>query len=64
VSSVLPLIDTDEYSGAEVVIGGKHLVVLQSNTIFDNKKVHQLTINGQAFSWVGPFVVYLENKKL
>jgi hypothetical protein len=64
VSSVLPVIDTDEYSGAEVVIGGKHLIVLQSNKIFDNKKIHQLTINGQAFSWEGPFVVYLETKKL
>jgi hypothetical protein len=64
VSSVLPIIDTDEYCGAEVVIGGKHLIVLQSNKIFDSKKTHQLTINGQAFSWEGPFVVYVENKKL
>ena len=64
VSSVLPVVDTDDYSGAEVVIDGKHLMVLQSNKIFDNKKIHQLTINGKAYSWEGPFVVYLENKKL
>jgi hypothetical protein len=64
VTSVLPIVDTDEYSGAEVVIGGKHLIVLQSNKIFDSKKTHQLTINSQAFSWVGPFAVYLDNKKL
>jgi len=64
VTSVLPIVDTDDYSGAEVVIGGKHLIVLQSNKIFDNKKTHQLKINGQAFSWEGPFAVYLDNKKL
>jgi hypothetical protein len=64
VSSVLPVVDTDDYSGAEVVIDGKHLMVLQSNKIFDNKKIHQLIINGKAYNWEGPFVVYLESKKL
>jgi hypothetical protein len=64
VSSVLPVMDTDEYSAAEVVIDGKHLIVIQSNKIFDNTKTHQLTINGKAYNWAGPFVVYLDNKKL
>jgi hypothetical protein len=57
-------VDTDDYSAAELVIDGKRLLVLQSNKIFDNKKTHQLTINGKAYNWEGPFVVYLENKKL
>jgi hypothetical protein len=64
VSSVLPVVDTDDYSAAEVVIDGKRLMVFQSNKIFDNKKTHQLTINGKAYNWEGPFVVFLENKKL
>jgi hypothetical protein len=64
VTSIVPVVDTDDYSGAEVVIDGKHLMVLQSNKIFDNKKTHQLTINGKVYNWEGPFVVYLENNKL
>ena len=64
VTSVLPIVDTDDYSGAEVVIGGKHLIVFQSNKIFDAKKMHQLTIKGISYSWEGPFAVYLDNKKL
>ena len=64
VTSVLPVVDTDDYSGAEIVIGGKHLIVFQSNKIFDAKKIHQLTIKGMFYSWEGPFAVYLDNKKL
>jgi hypothetical protein len=64
VSSVLPVMDTDEYSAAEVVIDDKHLIVIQSNKIFDNTKTHQLAINGKTYNWAGPFVVYLDNKKL
>jgi hypothetical protein len=64
VSSVLPILDTDDYSGAEIVIGGKHLIVLQCNKMFDNKKTHQLTIKGNSYNWGGPFVVYFDNKKL
>jgi uncharacterized protein YaiI (UPF0178 family) len=64
VSSVIPVVDTDDYSVAEIVIDGKHLMVLQSNKIFDHKKIHQLTINGKSYNWEGPFVVYLEDKKL
>ena len=64
VTSVLPIVDTDDYSGAEIVIGGKHLIVFQSNKIFDAKKIHQLTIKGMSYSWEGPFAVYLDNKKL
>ena len=64
VSSIAPVVDTDLYSGAEIVIGGKRLLVLQSNTKFDGKTAHQITINGVSYSWEGPYVVYLENKKL
>jgi hypothetical protein len=64
VSSVLPILDTDDYSGAEIVIGGKTLILLQCNKIFDNKKIHQLTIKGKSYNWEGPFVVYFDNKKL
>ena len=64
VSSIAPVVNTDLYSGAEIVIGGKRLLVLQSNTKFDGKTTHQIMINGISYNWEGPFVVYLENKKL
>jgi hypothetical protein len=64
VSSVLPVVDTEAYSGAEITIAGKQLLVFQSNKIFDSKTPHQLAIGGVTYSWVGPFAVYFDNKKL
>ena len=64
VTSVLPVIDTEAYSGAQITIAGKQLLVFQSNKIFDSKTTHQLVVGGVTYSWVGPFAVYFENKKL
>jgi hypothetical protein len=64
VSSVLPVVDTEAYSGAQITIAGKQLLVFQSNKIFDSKTPHQLAIGGVTYSWVGPFAVYFDNKKL
>jgi hypothetical protein len=64
VSSVLPVVDTEAYSGAQITIAGKQLLVFQSNKIFDSKTPHQLAVGGVTYSWVGPFAVYFDNKKL
>lgn len=64
VTSVLPVIDTEAYSGAQITLAGKQLLVFQSNKIFDSKTTHQLVVGGVTYSWVGPFAVYFENKKL
>ena len=64
VTSVLPVIDTEAYSGAQIRIAGKQLLVFQSNKIFDSKTPHQLVVGGVTYSWVGPFAVYFDNKKL
>lgn len=64
VTSVLPVIDTEAYSGAQITIAGKQLLVFQSNKIFDSKTPHQLVVGGVTYSWVGPFAVYFDNKKL
>ena len=64
VSSVLPIVDTEAYSGAQITIAGKQLLVFQSNKIFDSKTPHQLAVGGVTYSWVGPFAVYFDNKKL
>jgi hypothetical protein len=64
VTSVLPVIDTEAYSGAQITLAGKQLLVFQSNKIFDSKTTHQLVVGGVSYSWIGPFAVYFENKKL
>ena len=64
VTSVLPVIDTEAYSGAQITVAGKQLLVFQSNKIFDSKTPHQLVVGGVTYSWVGPFAVYFDNKKL
>ena len=64
VSSVQPVVDTEAYSGAQITIAGKQLLVFQSNKIFDSKTTHQLVVGGVAYSWVGPFAVYFDHKKL
>lgn len=64
VTSVLPVIDTEAYSGAQITLAGKQLLVFQSNKIFDSKTPHQLVVGGVTYSWIGPFAVYFENKKL
>ncbi len=64
VSSIKPVMDSDSYAAAEIVVSGKSLLVIQSNKMFDPKASHKITINDIVYSWDGPFAVYFENKKL
>jgi oligo-alginate lyase len=50
----------DDYAVAEIMVGGKRLLIAQCNNNVDAAKRH----NVQGISWTGPFTVLFDGKKL
>ncbi len=60
VKQIKLLQNDDDYTVAEIMIGDKKLMIAQSNNNTDTKQVH----SAMGLSWIGPFTVLFNNKKL
>jgi hypothetical protein len=60
VQQITLLQNDDDYSVAEILVGGKKLQIAQCNKNFDTKQVHSV----QGVNWTGAFTVLYDGKKL
>ena len=61
VKDVKWLLNNDELSIAEIVVGEKKLIIAQANKNFDTKASHSIDIAGETISWTGPYSIKYYN---
>jgi hypothetical protein len=58
------LLNTQQYTVAQIYIDNKKLLIAQSNIGFEVDKKHSVTINKEIIEWTGPYTILYEGKIL
>jgi hypothetical protein len=64
VKKIKLLLNNNDYTIAEVIFGGKTILIAQCNNDFEKTKKHSLNITNEKIEWNGPYSILYDGKGL